>query len=548
MFLVGNHSNQFVDGLMFLTIPKRNVFLLMAEKSLKRAGVGWFGSAMRAIPVRRPQDEAFSGSGRVSIREPTVVLGSGTKFLREIHPKDILVVDKRTAKVLSVESDNVLHLAAPGYSDAVIEAPLPFKVWPYIEQQAMYEGCFRAFSRGACVGLFPEGGSHDRGQLISLKAGVALMAFAVMEQDPNLEVPIVPCGLNYFQGHRFHGRCVMLFGKPLLVTRAMFEEYKVDKHKAVDKLLRAVQDSLYHVVLEFPDHRLFRTIQTLRNLFKPDKLKLTGEQEFRLMYQFKILHNETKNDYQMKEIEEKIHVYHALTKRHGITGSKDWERSYFGLRTLFYILALILISALALIPAALLNLPVGLVIRALSLREKKRAKAGSDIKKTGSDVVASHKILMGFFLLPVWYVITSMVLVWAMGDRVLWTTKLLAVVSLPVFSYLGVVFTEQGLFVSRKIKPLFLRLLPSFRAEQDQLKDMRKALQARIRSFVFEVGDRPSINFFEGVGSFLPRQMVTEAMTPNAKKKRRAFTLRLEENDIMGAVGSDPQEHVRSLF
>jgi glycerol-3-phosphate O-acyltransferase/dihydroxyacetone phosphate acyltransferase len=301
--LVGNHSNQFVDGLMFLTIPKRNVYLLMAAKSLKKAGVGWFGAAMRAIPVRRPQDEAFPGTGRLDLSSvraaPTSLAGVSTKFKSEVEPKAIIEVEKRTAKVLSVESDTSLTLAPPGFTDK-LTGDGKYKIWPHIAQAEMYEGSYRAFLRGACVGLFPEGGSHDRGELIPIKAGVALMAFELMSRIPTLEVPIVACGLNYYQGHRFHGRVVLLFGAPLLVTRAMYEEYLVDRTGAVNRLIARVQEALYHVVLEFPDHSTFVFIQTMRNLFRPDHKRLTDHENFKLMYQLKILHNATKNNEQTK--------------------------------------------------------------------------------------------------------------------------------------------------------------------------------------------------------------------------------------------------------
>jgi glycerol-3-phosphate O-acyltransferase/dihydroxyacetone phosphate acyltransferase len=52
------------------------------------------------------------------------------------------------------------------------------------------------------IGIFPEGGSHDRTELLPLKAGVTLMALGAVEKY-KVPVKIVPCGLNYFFGHKF---------------------------------------------------------------------------------------------------------------------------------------------------------------------------------------------------------------------------------------------------------------------------------------------------------------------------------------------------------
>ena len=47
------------------------------------------------------------------------------------------------------------------------------------------------------MGIFPEGGSHDRTDLLPLKAGVALIAYQAMLEH-GIEIYIIPCGLNYY--------------------------------------------------------------------------------------------------------------------------------------------------------------------------------------------------------------------------------------------------------------------------------------------------------------------------------------------------------------
>jgi glycerol-3-phosphate O-acyltransferase/dihydroxyacetone phosphate acyltransferase len=53
------------------------------------------------------------------------------------------------------------------------------------------------------IGIFPEGGSHDRSELLPLKAGVTIMALGALDKAPETKLYIVPCGLNYFHGHKF---------------------------------------------------------------------------------------------------------------------------------------------------------------------------------------------------------------------------------------------------------------------------------------------------------------------------------------------------------
>ena len=54
----------------------------------------------------------------------------------------------------------------------------------------------------ACSGIFPEGGSHDQTKILTLKNGIAKMTLATMSKHPDLDVKIIPVGLNYYRGHR----------------------------------------------------------------------------------------------------------------------------------------------------------------------------------------------------------------------------------------------------------------------------------------------------------------------------------------------------------
>ena len=69
-----------------------------------------------------------------------------------------------------------------------------YKVYPYVNQAAMFSSVFDRLNDGGAVGIFPEGGSHDRTQLLPLKAGAAMMALGAMAKYENLQVrTTAPC-------------------------------------------------------------------------------------------------------------------------------------------------------------------------------------------------------------------------------------------------------------------------------------------------------------------------------------------------------------------
>ena len=94
-------------------------------------------------------------------------------------------------------------------------------------------------NQGKSIGIFPEGGSHDRSDLLPLKAGIALIALEAMKRYGKA-VPVVPVGINYLSGHRFRSRVFVEIGKPIFPDEKIFETFvgnlKLKKEKEVLKI------------------------------------------------------------------------------------------------------------------------------------------------------------------------------------------------------------------------------------------------------------------------------------------------------------------------
>ena len=72
------------------------------------------------------------------------------------------------------------------------------------------------------MGIFPEGGSHDRTTLLPLKAGACAFIWGAKEQF-NKSPKLVCCGINYFGAHKFRSKVVINFSSSL--------SYKLDKKR-----------------------------------------------------------------------------------------------------------------------------------------------------------------------------------------------------------------------------------------------------------------------------------------------------------------------------
>jgi len=247
MIFVINHANQFVDGLVVLgTCGNENfkVSYLMAEKSFQRPVIGDIASALDVVPVKRAQDDAIRGIGKISfamtepsspssesssgvvveaaeeagatatIRKLTISGTDGFKTSAfkvgdKIRPmgtptavKVLEIIDETTCVVdaTPVSEDDRSTVFAIGSDNS-----RTYDILKHVELHEIFEKVLDRLAIGGVFGIFPEGGSHDRTDLLPLKVGVALIAYSALERD-GVSVPIVPVGLNYFRTHRWRGK------------------------------------------------------------------------------------------------------------------------------------------------------------------------------------------------------------------------------------------------------------------------------------------------------------------------------------------------------
>ena len=85
----------------------------------------------------------------------------------------------------------------------LVECNSDYKITPIIDQSEMYDAVWKNLRNGKLISIFPEGGSHDRTDLLPLKAGVCIMALGCMSKF-DIPVNIVTCGLNYYKVESFN--------------------------------------------------------------------------------------------------------------------------------------------------------------------------------------------------------------------------------------------------------------------------------------------------------------------------------------------------------
>lgn len=240
VIFTGNHANQFIDSVVMLSTCQRTISYLIAEKSYNRRIVGDIAWAMGAVPIKRAQDSVKAGTGMIKLEvidggsesegasKNYRVVGTDTKFKSELNVKDKIRLPGMTLafKVDSITSDVSMEIDGADMADDFLPPAesQSFVTLERTDQKVVYEKVLSKLASGGTIGIFPEGGSHDRTDLLPLKVGVALIAYSALEKN-GVSVPIVPVGLNYFRAHRFRGRVTVEFGKPIYADPATLPDF-----------------------------------------------------------------------------------------------------------------------------------------------------------------------------------------------------------------------------------------------------------------------------------------------------------------------------------
>jgi glycerol-3-phosphate O-acyltransferase/dihydroxyacetone phosphate acyltransferase len=162
----------------------RRISWLMAAKSFDKPIVGTLAHLISVVPVSRAIDNMKVGEGTILIPDPkinpTALKGIGTKFdgpefevggtiyipavNGESHKLEIMEIRGR---------EDILLKLTPALKSALQQLSSPsgisFKVAPHVDQTVVYDAVYDRLRKNGCIGIFPEGGSHDRPDMLPLK-------------------------------------------------------------------------------------------------------------------------------------------------------------------------------------------------------------------------------------------------------------------------------------------------------------------------------------------------------------------------------------------
>ncbi|KAK3937850.1 hypothetical protein QBC46DRAFT_175890 [Diplogelasinospora grovesii] len=541
LFVAAPHANQFVDALILQRTlrneAKRRVSLLIAQKSV-HGFIGWASRQVGSVPVGRAQDSAKPGKGTIylpdPINDPTLIRGIGTDFERQAEVGGMIFLPSvkgqagasvDVAKIIGPEEIRIkrpfkdkLSLTQLTGRDDVGEngnfenknvkgcregfEGTKYKLAPHIDQTKVYQAVFDRLKSGGCVGIFPEGGSHDRTELLPLKAGVAIMALGTLAEAPNCGLKIVPVGMNYFHAHKFRSRAVVEFGQPIEVPAKLVDMYKNNQRReAIGTLLDMVHSGLSAVTVSTPDYDTLMVIQAARRLYNPTGKKLPLPVVVELNRRLAMGYEKYKDDSRIIKLRESVKEYNKQLRYlnlrdHQVQYAKmSWPKVVF---LFFYRLAKLIMLSAGVLPGLILFAPVFIATKVISRQKAKSALEGSSVKIQGKDVMATWKLLVSMAFAPVLYnLYTSLLAYKVYQDRLwghvpdwvpIWMVFLAGWVFFPAITFAALRFGEVGMDIIKSLRPLVMCINPGSSYNIHQLRERRAELSAQVTEVINTLG------------------------------------------------------------
>ena len=502
----------------------RRIAILMAESSMRRKFIGGCARLMGVVPVARAMDMIKAGKGKIYLpdkNDPLLIRGVDTQFDVDIEKGSSLILPSIKGNAASTEiaeivnaqevrlkrpfsGDDALGQLTGGSSNAA-EGDFQgtsFKTAPKVDQTEVYNAVFERLNQGGCVCIFPEGGSHDRTDLLPIKAGVALMALGSLAANPDSDLKIVPCGMNYFHAHKFRSRAVVEFGPPLDVPSDLVNLYKSgERREATRLLLDTIHQALVAVTVTSPDYDTLMLIQAARRLYNPTGKKLPLPMIVELNRRLVKGYTKYKDDPRIVQLKQHVLEYNKQLR---LLGVRDHQVEYAKFSILKVVLTLIyrtgrlLLMSSGTIPGLILFSPVFIASKLISIKKSREALAKSTVKLQGRDVMATWKLLVAMAFAPALYATYTILFTYLtyrnrFWGRVpewvpLWLAATTCLVFLISVTFAALRFGENGMDIFKSLRPLTLSLNPTSANTLHKLRVTREKLSLEVTEIINTLG------------------------------------------------------------
>lgn len=136
--------------------------------------------------------------------------------------------------------------------------------------QAIFDTCAELLEMNEAMVMFPEANHNLKRRVRPLSKGFTRVLFNTLEKNPNLDIRLVPVGLNYKNAEAFPDEAALYYGKDIAVQELYDPE---DIISSILRIKNAVSESLKTLTTHIESEELYEDIVSQLNTLGVDYLK-----------------------------------------------------------------------------------------------------------------------------------------------------------------------------------------------------------------------------------------------------------------------------------
>jgi 1-acyl-sn-glycerol-3-phosphate acyltransferase len=144
------------------------------------------------------------------------------------------------------------------------------------KNEAIFQECYSRIAAGNTVCLFPEGNHNHVKHLRTLKKGAARLAFGTLEtKGRDLDVQIVPVGVEYSAFNLFRSSLLLNFGKPIHIQDYL-DRYDKNPALGITSCVKDMHTRLSESIVDIKSSKLVDLCENSRFMANADMLSMLG--------------------------------------------------------------------------------------------------------------------------------------------------------------------------------------------------------------------------------------------------------------------------------
>lgn len=119
------------------------------------------------------------------------------------------------------------------------------------KNEEIFQKCYRILGKKGTILIFPEGSHNIKRRVRVLSKGFTRIVFGAMERHPEIEIVVLPVGINYSNAKKYASSVSIWFGQPISVNKFKLEK---EGNGASTDLKNEVSEAMKKLVTHIDDH------------------------------------------------------------------------------------------------------------------------------------------------------------------------------------------------------------------------------------------------------------------------------------------------------